>query len=239
MTFARVIRGSALSLSWLVLCGALRAADAQFAVAPSSLAFGDVQLGEVKKLKFVVRNLLTTSLVVNITHSPNFFSASPAGQVTLGPREMKAVDAAYPRPPQQICSASSGLVTVTAGSERATVSLSGKLICAELQVVGIGPVLSLQDGRILAKFGVINSGTIPSNKCTGQLLLDGAVVQQFEIPSFTTLASSTSGAQKAFQLLVPATRGAHTVEVRIDTDNQNKEGREGDDNRQSRTITVP
>jgi hypothetical protein len=239
MDSARVTRGLALSLSGLVLCGALRAADPQFAVAPSSLSFGDVQLGEVKTLRFVVRNLLTTPLVVNITQPPNFFSASPAGQITLNPREMRAVDVAYPRPPQQFCDASPGSLTVTAGSERAAVSLSGRLICPELSVVGVGPVLSLQGDRILAKFSVINTGTVPSNPCTGQVLLDGAVVQNFAIPALTTLASG-SGAQKNFEFLLPATRrGAHTVEVRVDTDNQNKEGREGDHNRKSNTITVP
>lgn len=233
MTFGRLIPGFALFVSCHMFFGTLHSAT-QFAVSPSSLSFGDIQLGETKQLIFRLGNLQTTPLVVNISFSTSNFSVSPAGQVTLNPKEKILVTVSGPV--SNRCLTYSGLVRIAAGSEQETVSLSAKRICPELSFVGSpGINLSVQDRRILTKFTVASGGTVASNKCTGQIVLDGHVVQNFEIPSLIT---SFPGNQKSFQLLVPTEAGAHNIQVLIDTDNQNKEYGENDNIRFG-SITVP
>ena len=226
-------------VSCLTFCGTLQAAGKLFSVSPSNIAFGDMQFGsQAKNLKFIVKNLQTTPLVVNITHASNFFSVNPSGQVTLSPSETKSVEVIFPLPPPLArCDLASDSVTITSGSQRALVSVSAKLICADLDFVGNSFNLSIENRQIKVRFIVINVGTAPSNACSGVVLVDDVPVQNFEVPAFTDRFSVPAN-QKGFQLFVRAAPGAHQVQVRVDTNNQNKEPRE-ENNKESGSITVP
>jgi hypothetical protein len=237
--FMRLIRIFLFLVSCLTVCGTLQAAAEQFSVSPSNIAFGDMQFGsQAKNLKFVVKNLQTTPLVVNVAHASNFFSVNPSGQVTLTPGETKSVEVIFPLPPPMArCDLASDSVTVTTATQRAVVSVSAKLICADLDFVGSSLNLSIENRQIKVRFIVINVGTAPSNACTGVVLVDDVPVQNFEIPAFTDRFSVPAN-QKGFSLFVRAAPGPRQVQVRVDTNNQNKEPRE-DNNKEHGAITVP
>src|SRR5258705_7607395 len=79
MYFTKGIQGFAVFVSCLMLCGTLYAATT-FQVTPTSLTFGDVNVGESKTQIFKVTNLQSTSLDVTISHVTGFITITPAGQ---------------------------------------------------------------------------------------------------------------------------------------------------------------
>ena len=92
MDFTKLVRGFALFVAGLMLCGTLHAA-APFQVTPSALSFGEVNLGDSKTLSFKVINLQAAPLQVTISHPTGFIAINPIGQLTLGPNESKEVQA--------------------------------------------------------------------------------------------------------------------------------------------------
>jgi hypothetical protein len=238
MDFTKLIRSFITFVSCLLLCGTLRAAT--FEVQPTTLSFGELRLGESKTLSFTVTNLQETSLAVSI-QAPTAFIAiagstsTVAQQLTLGPKEKREVQVTFPGNPR--CLSIGNPITVTSGSDQVSVAVSAKLLCPELEFVGTGPTLSLQGSNIKATFPVINTGTIPSRACAGQIADEnGTVVQSFNVPALSTDLPTD---QQGFSFLIPTTPGTHTLTVAFDTNDQNGEAQEGNNNSRSRTINVP
>ncbi|MCI0605380.1 hypothetical protein L0156_20540 [bacterium] len=240
MIFAKWIRDFVQFVPFLMLCGTLCAAPA-FQVTETALSFGDLTFGQSRTLSFKVINLQATQLTVTMRQVTALFSISFGSgsqlcqpcQLTLGPNEIKVVDVTFPGTPR--CVQVNTPLTVTEGSDQASVSLSAKLLCPELQFVGTGLSLSVQGNDIKASFSVINTGTVPSNLCAGQVLRNGTVVQNFEIP---VLSTSVPTNQRSFQQLIPSSAGQNNIEVRLDTSNQNQEAQEDSNNRDTATITI-
>lgn len=109
----------------------------------------------------------------------------------------------------------------------------------DLTFVGISPLVSSQPGKIIIQVSVINTGSSSTNECKGNILVDGALTEAFAIPSLAALSfPPTSANQKQFNFTIPSAPGAHTVEVRLDVNNENSESNERNNTR-SRSVTVP
>jgi hypothetical protein len=109
----------------------------------------------------------------------------------------------------------------------------------DLTHVGVSPLVSALTSPIVIRVNVINNSPDPSVACKGNILVDGAVAKVFDIPALAGNATqTTTGAnQKVIDLTVPATVGTHTVEINLDSDNQNKESDENN-NKATRSVTV-
>lgn len=109
----------------------------------------------------------------------------------------------------------------------------------DLTYVGVGPLVSDQNGSIFIRVNVINDSPDPAVACKGNILIDGAIAKVFDIPALAGNATqATTGAnQKVIDLTVPSTVGSHTVEINLDSDNQNKESDENN-NKATRSVTV-
>ncbi len=109
----------------------------------------------------------------------------------------------------------------------------------DLTFVGTTPLISTQAGKIIIDLRVINIGSSSSNECKGNILVDGALNQAFLIPTLAAASSPpTSANQKQFNFTIPSVPGPHTVEIRLDVNNQNSESNEAN-NTASRNVTVP
>ena len=109
----------------------------------------------------------------------------------------------------------------------------------DLTYVGTSPGVSGLTTPINIRVNVINNSPDPTVACKGNILVDGAVAKVFDIPALAGNATqTTTGAnQKVIDLTVPTTVGTHSVEVNLDSDNQNKESNESN-NQRTRSITI-
>jgi len=110
----------------------------------------------------------------------------------------------------------------------------------DLTFVGTTPLVSTQAGKIIIDLlSVINIGSSSTNECKGNILVDGALKDAFLIPSLAAPSfPSTAASQKDFNFTIQSVPGPHTVEIRLDVNNQNNESNEGNNTR-SRSVTVP
>jgi len=109
----------------------------------------------------------------------------------------------------------------------------------DLTFGGTSPVVSTKPGQIAILVNVINVGSSSTNESKGNILVDGALTEAFAIPGLAASSSPpTSASQKTFNFTIPAGPGLHTVEIRLDVNNQNRESDEGN-NTASRSVTVP
>jgi hypothetical protein len=238
MNFTKLLRSFAfLGFSWLILCGTLCAATL-FQVSTTSLAFGELNIGQSNSQNFKVVNLQPTPLEISMVSTTAFFAINAIGQTpvacggcpmgfTLAPNETKEVQVRFPG--AQACEETNTVLTLRAGADEVKISLTGKLLCPEL--IFSGPVLSLKNNAIIAHISLTNVGTLPSVACVGQVSIDGRVVQAFDIPILPPNS-------KQFDFVVPASPGSHTIGIAIDSNNANREARE-ENNTRSNTITVP
>jgi hypothetical protein len=108
----------------------------------------------------------------------------------------------------------------------------------DLTFVGNTILVSTLPGKIIIdKVSAINVGPANSVECKGNIFVDGALKDAFLIPALN--GTSVSGSrQKDYQFTIQSVSGSHTLEVRLDVNEQNKESNELNNNK-SVTVTVP
>jgi hypothetical protein len=213
---------------------------------PNSLNFGNVEIGGTAKiLSFETRHDADHQLTCKASLLPG-----SATQFVVAPDRQSIEQFDGGRFDVQLIASGTagavqGTVSIACGQAAASVSLSGTLVAAakpNLFFLGTSPQISVSNGVATVTADIRNSGNVGTNPCKMSVRVDGAAVTSFvagfdnvDIPAlgpFQDAANNSTSKVVKFQTNLT---GDHTVQVQLDSDNQNIEINESD-NTQSRVV---